>query len=221
MADGEDRIGIRDARAMLLLEKLGRSPERRVRRGIRWPGGTAKVRLRVLSSEELQLAQAGAVKRFVDELKWEPSGINAEEFTCELADQVLARALEDDDAPLGTPLLPGRDVDLLRRVTDDDDRQYLWREYASLKADTDPESDPDSMELSSTEIAAISTLLKKKDASRLRRLDASTLRSYMRSMASRQSDSPTGRSASGSAPSERPVSPSEIVSSDSDDEAPE
>lgn len=186
----QDR-NVTKARATELVARLRRA-RLRERTDLVWPGGALVYGLRVLPSGDVVEAEAAAVRYFSEELKWEPSAMNGEEFGEEVVRQLLARAVFDPATR--EPLF---DAEFMRAELYNDEIAAVWSEYVALREQSDPE-DPD---LSEGDFQAILAILKKKDATQSRLLAASTLRSFARTMVDRLSNSPPGKSESGSSSS--------------------
>lgn len=187
------------ARVEELRAKLGRGAD--TYRDLTWPGGEAKIRIRLLTRTEAQEAFAAAVARLralgLDEF----SGLDMrEELQTEHTVQTMQRAICDRERHIpGTrnlcePFFANADEarDLL---LENDELSALLGVYLELKADADP--DPD--ELVAVEpgiLALVAEAQKKRQPSILRGIGISTLRNYIASMEGQQSTSPTGKSGS-------------------------
>ena len=159
--------------------------KRRRKAGI-WPGDPAiRFQFQVLRNDESQAAQAQAFKHFRETLELDPTlALNLQTFRDEQATQILALAMrdpEDPDLPLASNAAD------LRAATDQDDRASLIAQYVDLMDETDPDPGTLSPEVE-REILA---LVKKKDGSGLAAFGSRTLASFLLSMGSPRSTSPT------------------------------
>lgn len=131
----------------------------KIRAGIRnqteifWPGTQEKVRLRVLSKEEILLAIAAAQSRF-DFLKIPIAFHTVEAFEDEKTIQMLYRALSD--AENGKPLSPS--VDVFRATVTKDEASELVQAYEAWEAEVSPNSE----RMDDAQFASFYEALKKK-----------------------------------------------------------
>jgi hypothetical protein len=170
---------------------------RQVWRDVRWPGGEMMVRMRVLSSSEMQLALADAFKRF-EELELPVNSITLEELTMEKVTQVLWRACGNPERP--TPGYSGRwdpafrTVEVFRDATHPEERAAVFVDYVQLKDDADPSPD---LILDPEVIEDIEEALKKKSVVHLASCGSWPLAIYMLTTGRPSSISPMDRSWSG------------------------
>jgi hypothetical protein len=165
------------ARTQLLIERLGRGKQ--LYRDFTWPGGKLPCRLRMLSNSELQLATAGAVKRWAD-LDCELSALLANDFADEVVTQRLWLGLEDPERPIdgdrfGRCLRLFDTVDEFRDLTTAAERAAVFDAYVDLEEETDPSPTV----LDEATRKRIEDAVKKKDETGLKGFGSSTLRLYL------------------------------------------
>lgn len=171
-----------EARTQLLIERLGRGKQ--LYRDFIWPGGKLPCRLRMLSNSEVQLATAGAVKRWAD-LEVELSALIANDFANEVVTQRLWLGLEDPTRPIdgdrfGRCMRLFDTVDEFRDLTTEAERAAVFDEYVDLSEETDPA--PGLLDEGTRK--RIEEAVKKKDETRLRGFGSSTLRAFLLTTAS-------------------------------------
>jgi hypothetical protein len=162
-----------EARAVSRLAQMRRG--KRELKDARWPGLDAPLKLRVLTTAEVQECHAAAHVRF-DQLKM-PLGtlLTAQPYEDELAIQLLHRACRNaEDAELPFAI----DADDLRENSTVDERDIVVQMYQDLADEVNPA--PDTMD--AAELAVIEDAVKKKDRSRLLAFGSCALASYLLSM---------------------------------------
>lgn len=163
-----------------------------------WPGGSLVVRMRVLTTGELQEAEAAAFARMA-KLGLEIQGLTLDTLAAEKVTQVLMRACGDPAAPVEGrrgrwhPMF--RTADVMRDATTSDERAAMWANYEELRVTVDPSP---LTELDEDAVADIDEALKKRSLPLLASIGSWRLASYLLTTVYRPSSSPTHRSSSSS-----------------------
>ena len=148
---------IEQARMNELAARISRG--RDLTKVITWPGGTGKVRLRVMSVTQRDQADADALRSILDRYRGDEQNVSVSEIAEQIerarAVHYLAVVLEDED---GAPLFASPDE--LAELATEDELICLFNEYADHKAQVDPDLES----LSEEAFDALERAIKKKDA---------------------------------------------------------